>query len=92
MAAIISSLSAAAGPRCREQLGWFLIQLAEFPGVALSPQPPPIVPTSPLQLEVGPQNQGGSMMPRVFKMQHRRPDPPLKAGELDFDVPLLPTS
>jgi len=25
-------------------------------------------------------------------MQHRRPDPPLKAGELDFDVSLLPTS
>jgi len=32
------------------------------------------------------------MAPRALKMQHRRPDPPLKAGELDFDVPLLPTS
>ena len=52
----------------------------------------PIFPTSPLQLEVGPQDQGGPMVPRALKMQHRRPDPPLKAGELDFDVPLLPTS
>jgi hypothetical protein len=25
-------------------------------------------------------------------MQHRRPDPPLKAGDLDFYVPPLPTS
>ena len=51
-----------------------------------------VFPTSPLQLEVGPQDQGGPMVPRALKMQHRRPDPPLKAGELDFDVPLLPTS
>jgi hypothetical protein len=48
---------------------------------------PPIFPTSPLQLEVGPQGQGGSMVPRALKMQHRRPDPPLKAGDLDFYVP-----
>jgi hypothetical protein len=52
---------------------------------------PPIFPTSPLQLEVGPQDQGGSMVPRALKMQHRRPDPPLKAGDLDFYVPPLPT-
>jgi hypothetical protein len=32
------------------------------------------------------------MVPLALKMQHCRPDPPLKAGELDFDVPLLPTS
>jgi len=50
------------------------------------------LPTSPLQREVGPQDQGGPIVPRALKMQHRRPDPPLKAGELDFDVPLLPTS
>jgi hypothetical protein len=59
---------------------------------AASSRPPPIFPTSPLQLEVGSQDQGGPMVPRALKMQHRRPDPPLKAGELDFDVPLLPTS
>jgi len=58
----------------------------------LSPQLPSIFPTSPLQLEVGPQDQGGPMVPRALKMQHRRPDPPLKAGDLDFYVPLLPTS
>jgi hypothetical protein len=32
------------------------------------------------------------MVPRALKMQHRRPDPTLKAGELHFYVPLLPTS
>ena len=32
------------------------------------------------------------MVPRALKMQHRRSDPPLKAGELHFYVPLLPTS
>jgi hypothetical protein len=49
-------------------------------------------PTSPLQLEVGPQDQGGPVVPSALKMQQRRPDPPLKAGDLDFYVPLLPTS
>jgi hypothetical protein len=58
----------------------------------LSPRPSPIFPASPLQLEVGPQDQGGPMMPRALKMQDRRSDPPLKAGDLDFYVPLLPTS
>ena len=32
------------------------------------------------------------MMPRPLKMQHRRPDPTLKAGDLDFYMSLLPTS
>jgi len=32
------------------------------------------------------------MVPRALKMQDRRSDPPLKAGDLDFYVPLLPTS
>jgi hypothetical protein len=32
------------------------------------------------------------MVPRALQMQHRRPDPPLKAGELHFYVPRLPTS
>ena len=31
------------------------------------------------------------MVPNALKMQHRRPDPPLKASDLDFYVPLLPT-
>jgi len=57
-----------------------------------SPQPPPIFPTSPLQLEVGPQDLGGPLVPRALKMQHRRPDPPLKAGDFNFYVSLLPTS
>jgi hypothetical protein len=60
--------------------------------VAFLPQPSPIFPTLPLQLEVGPQNQRGPMVPRALKMQHRRPDSPLKAGELHFYVSLLPTS
>ena len=47
---------------------------------------------SPLLLEVGPQNQGSFMMPRPLKMQHRRPDPTLKASDLDFYMALLPTS
>jgi hypothetical protein len=58
----------------------------------LSPRPPPIFPASPLQLEVGPQDQSSPMVPRALKMQDRRSDPPLKAGDLDFYVPLLPTS
>jgi hypothetical protein len=45
---------------------------------------------SPLQLEVGPQNQSRVMVPRALKMQHRCSDSPLKAGELDFQMPLLP--
>jgi hypothetical protein len=32
------------------------------------------------------------MVPRALKMQHRCPDPPLKAGDFDFYVSLLPTS
>jgi hypothetical protein len=47
---------------------------------------------APLELEVGPQNQSGVMVPRALKMQHRCSDPPLKAGELDFQMSLLPTS
>ena len=47
---------------------------------------------APLELEVGPQNQSGVMVPRALKMQHRCSDPPLKAGELDFHMPRLPTS
>jgi hypothetical protein len=31
------------------------------------------------------------MVPRALKMQDRRSDPSLKAGDLDFYVPLLPT-
>jgi len=58
----------------------------------LSARPPPIFPASPLQLEVGPQDQGGPMVPSALKMQHRCPDPPLKAGDFDFYVSLLPTS
>ena len=46
----------------------------------------------PLQPEVGPQNQSGFSVPRALKMQHRGSDPPLKAGELDFHMPLLPAS
>ena len=60
--------------------------------IARSPQRPPMNPISPLQLEVGPQDQGGPVVPSALKLQHRRPDPPLKAGDLDFYVPLLPTS
>jgi hypothetical protein len=57
-----------------------------------STRPPPIFPMLPLQLEVGPQNQSGVRVPRALKMQHRGSDPPLKAGELDFHMPRLPTS
>src|SRR5260370_26500758 len=58
----------------------------------LSPRPPPIFPASPLQLEVGPQDQGGPMVRSALKMQHRCPGPPLQAGDFDFYVSLLPTS
>lgn len=47
---------------------------------------------SPLQLEIGPQNQSGFRLSRALEMQDRGSDPPLKAGELDFYVPLLPSS